>query len=258
MRPITVHEVTPAITALFDITSPTMPRAFNVLDGIIPGEILVDNQAQPAWAIVRDEIYGTLYPGGEFTPALLARLVDDFRAKGDVGIGCWPDDPINRMLPPNPEYDGIAVYFTNRSAAITRAVMALPLPPGYSLVLRGQGNIAQSLEYESLIAIFGNVANILHRTLGVFLLHGSEVACEASTGVATHGQIEIGVTTAEPYRQRGLATIACARLIALCEQQGDATWWDCAKQNVASVRLARRLGYQNEREYRYVQWAAWP
>jgi RimJ/RimL family protein N-acetyltransferase len=33
-----------------------------------------------------------------------------------------------------------------------------------------------------------------------------------------------------------------------------ATWWDCASQNLASVRIARRLGYCGEREYRYVWW----
>ncbi len=40
-----------------------------------------------------------------------------------------------------------------------------------------------------------------------------------------------------------------------CEAQGYATWWDCAKQNTPSARLARKLGYQNEQEYRYVWWA---
>lgn len=50
-------------------------------------------------------------------------------------------------------------------------------------------------------------------------------------------------------------TIACARLIELCEARGYATWWDCATQNEPSVRLAQRLGYRNGRAYRYVFWA---
>jgi RimJ/RimL family protein N-acetyltransferase len=65
----------------------------------------------------------------------------------------------------------------------------------------------------------------------------------------------VGVSTAEPYRGRGFATIACARLIEMCEKQGYKTWWDCAKQNLPSVRLAKKLGYQGEPEYRYVWWA---
>jgi hypothetical protein len=44
------------------------------------------------------------------------------------------------------------------------------------------------------------------------------------------GGIEVGVTTAEAYRGQGLAAIACARLIEMCEAKG-------------------------EPEYRYVSWA---
>ena len=54
---------------------------------------------------------------------------------------------------------------------------------------------------------------------------------------------------------RGFAYLACARLIEACEERGYNTWWDCAKQNIASTKLARKLGYQNEQEYRYVWWA---
>ena len=91
-------------------------------------------------------------------------------------------------------------------------------------------------------------------TRGVVVLEDDIVVCEAGTGVATHGRIEVGITTAKGHRQRGLATTACAKLIEICEAQGYATWWDCAKQNDASVRLARKLGYENEREYRYRLW----
>ncbi|MFL5804101.1 MAG: GNAT family N-acetyltransferase [Roseiflexaceae bacterium] len=62
----------------------------------------------------------------------------------------------------------------------------------------------------------------------------------------------------EAYRGHGYATITCARLIQACEEQGYETWWDCAKQNVASTALARKLGYQNEREYRVLAWRKRP
>jgi len=43
MISLTPQQITPAITALFDITRPTMPRAFNVLEGITGGQIVVDD-----------------------------------------------------------------------------------------------------------------------------------------------------------------------------------------------------------------------
>jgi hypothetical protein len=40
MIPITANQVTQNIMSLFDLTKPTMPRAFSVLEGVTCGEIL--------------------------------------------------------------------------------------------------------------------------------------------------------------------------------------------------------------------------
>jgi RimJ/RimL family protein N-acetyltransferase len=254
MLTISPHQVTPTITALFDVTKPTMLRAFNVLEGKVRGQILVDDLAQPTWALVRNLAYGTLYLGGQYTSTLLATLVKHFQHQGGVGISCWLDDPLNDMLPPNPDYDGATLYFTNRSATLAPLSAFSEIPAPYTLASRDKQLFAQSFDYESTLASFGTVEDVMRLTLGVVLLYESSVACEAATGAATYGQIEVGVTTAEDHRQRGLATVACAKLIEMCETKGYVTWWDCAKHNIASVRLAQKLGYQNEREYRYVWW----
>lgn len=255
MIEITAHEVTPAVLALFDLTQPTMPRAFNVLEGTTRGQILVDDPAQLTWAVVRDMMFGTLYLGGDINAPLLATLVAHFRQFGDVGIGCWPNDVLNDMLPPHPPYDGSTLYFPNRSSLVALQPLIDQLPPAYTLVPRDERLFAQSFDYDATLAIFETVENVMRLTLSVVVLHNNVVVCEAATGASTHGRIEVGVTTGEDHRRRGLASSACARLIELCEAQGYATWWDCAKQNIASARLARKLGYYNEREYRYVWWA---
>jgi hypothetical protein len=46
---LTPHQITPPITALFDITQPTLPRAFDVLEDITGGQIVVDD-LKSAWA----------------------------------------------------------------------------------------------------------------------------------------------------------------------------------------------------------------
>ena len=51
MQSITQQEVTQEILNLFDLNNPTMPRAFNVLEGVITGQILVDNLIQPDGAV---------------------------------------------------------------------------------------------------------------------------------------------------------------------------------------------------------------
>jgi RimJ/RimL family protein N-acetyltransferase len=249
---ITPQQVTPEILSLFDLTKPTMARAFNVLEGLNRGQILVDDPAHPTTAVVRDVIYGTLYFGGNVNPGLVTALVRHFREIGEVGIGCWPYDPLNEMIPGNFDYDGRTYFFTERSAP--HQAHSYKLPAGYQLVLRDEYWFRKSFDYESTMDAFGTIENVLRYTLGIVILHDEMVVCEAATGAPTHGWIELGVTTAEAYRGRGFASIACARLIEMCEAQGYKTWWDCARQNTPSVRLAKKLGYQGEPKYRYVWW----
>ena len=255
MQSITQQEVTQEIVNLFDLNNPTMPRAFNVLEGVITGQVLVDNLIQPDWAVVREGIYGTLYFGGQINSSVISSVFEHFFQFGGIGVGCWLDSPLNKILPANPDYDGFTFYFTERSSVETNLVtLYSQLPSDYDLVSRDEQLFKKSFDYDSTLASFGSIENVMQRTLGMSLVQGGFLVCEAATGAPTHGVIEVGVTTHENYRQKGLATIACAKLIETCETQGYSTWWDCAKQNTPSVRLAKKLGYRNEKEYRYAWW----
>lgn len=254
MLSISPSQITPAITDLFDITRPTMPRAFNVLEGISRGQILLEDLERPTWAAVRESAFCTLYLGGRISKALLESLIMHCRQAGEVGLGCWLDSELNEMLPSGPDYDGRTLYFIEH-APDHRCLLSVQLPAGYSLAPRDIDYLKESPDFQMTLDSFGTIENIMRHTLGFVILHEGRVVCEASTGAPAHGRIEIGVNTVEAHRRRGLAALACAHLIEACETKGYATWWDCAKQNVASTNLARKLGYQNEREYRYVWWA---
>jgi RimJ/RimL family protein N-acetyltransferase len=80
------------------------------------------------------------------------------------------------------------------------------------------------------------------------------MVCDAYADMEIMGRREIGIATQAAYRKLGLATLACAHLIKLCEESGSQTYWDCARLNLASVALARKLGFQNEREYQLLAW----
>ncbi len=112
----------------------------------------------------------------------------------------------------------------------------------------------RGIRYFVQIAELGSIEAVLAKTIRIFLMRGEEILCEASTGPATRGRMEMGVTTYAGHRRSGYATIACAHLIALCEAAGIATWWDCAEQNTASAALARKLGYHHGRPYRVLMW----
>ena len=59
--------------------------------------------------------------------------------------------------------------------------------------------------------------------------------------------IEIEVDTIEAERRKHLATIACAALILNCLDEGLYPSWDA--QNLNSVHLAGKLGYEFDHEY---------
>jgi RimJ/RimL family protein N-acetyltransferase len=255
MLHICPDQVTPALLALFDPDMPTMPRAFAVLKGHVTGQIITDDPERPTWAAVRSPTFGTLYLGGTFDASLVRQLVGDLRQIGDVIVSRWPGDPLLALLPPQPDYDGWTLYFTNRPRYTGLETYLRQVPPECELRRVDRALFERSLDRDSAVAAFGSVEQVLAKSLGFFLMRGDEILCEAATGPAVLGRIEVGVTTHATHRGRGYATMTCARLIQACEEQGYDTWWDCAKQNVASAALARKLGYRTEREYRVLAWS---
>lgn len=137
------HQVTPALLSLFDLSRPTMPSAFHVLEGITRGEILLDDPDRPAWAAVHEVTYGTRYIGGNMDADLLSSPVDRIRRDGEVGIGCWLDDPLNDMLPPNPDYDGRTLYFTERTRSVDER--RVPLPRGGVQPGRSRSELSETI-----------------------------------------------------------------------------------------------------------------
>lgn len=83
--------------------------------------------------------------------------------------------------------------------------------------------------------------------IGVAALKNGELVAGASSYSSYMGGIEIEIDTKEECRRRGLALACGARLILECLDRGLYPSWDAA--NLASVRLAKKLGYRFDRAY---------
>lgn len=57
-----------------------------------------------------------------------------------------------------------------------------------------------------------------------------------------------GVVTEAEYRGRGLSTACAARLLADIRARGRLLTWTTSPDNVASLRVARKLGFRPVRE----------
>jgi hypothetical protein len=254
MIEISPAQITPQLRALFDPGLPAGFRCFAVIEGDVVGRIFTDDLANPTWGAVQEAAFGTVYPAGALDAPTWRRLIAQLRKDSDVLVGLWPDDPRIALLPSDLDYDGFTLDFTDRPIGAGLDGY-LQLPDGCTMRNLDRQLFERSEDCDFYSALYGSAQQVLEKVHARFLLHGDQICCEAYTYFAALGTIEIATSTREQYRGRGYATIACAHLIRACEQLGYQTYWNCARQNLASAAVARKLGYRTEKEYRLLAWS---
>jgi RimJ/RimL family protein N-acetyltransferase len=244
------NQVTPSLRALFNPADPASLRCFAVLDGHAAGRIFTDHLDQPTWGVVQEVAFGSLYLGGDVQQTTLQHLITQLRLDGEVLVGLWTDDFRWSLLTSAPDYSGYTLEFTDREAG-----QPLPAAPtGCELRRLDQSRFKQIIGRNLLIHMFGSVQHALEEGYGLCLTRNGEILCETFAGPAANGVSEIGVETHPHHMQKGYAALTCIHLIHEMERQGYLIYWNCAKQNLASIVLAHKLGYRNEKEYRLHAW----
>ena len=124
------------------------------------------------------------------------------------------------------------------------------LPEGYELKPIDSALYDQCLENpvtRDFVSPFGSSEKYLELGRGMVITKDGRIVSGASSYTRYREGIEIEVDTAESERRKHLATIACAALILRCLKEGLYPSWDA--QNMNSVRLAEKLGYEFDHEY---------
>jgi RimJ/RimL family protein N-acetyltransferase len=256
MIQITSDNVSSALRSLFRTDEPQARRCFAVLDGIDhKGKIITDDPANPTWGVVWEACDGSIYLGGRLDASTLARVFAKLRKETGVLVGLWLDDPRHDLLPPDPYYDGRTLEFYDRPTGRGLDEYLHKIPEGCE-IRRLDRNLIMRTEWGPDDVAFAGGIEVWEKTsLGYCLMRGDEILCEATAGPPAIGLREPGVFTQEEHRGKGYATITSARLIKEIEDMGERTYWNCAKQNVASAAVARKLGYRIEKEYRCMAWS---
>lgn len=86
-------------------------------------------------------------------------------------------------------------------------------------------------------------ALFLERGLGVAALLGGRVACWCTSEYVSPAMCGIGIATDPAYQRRGIATATAARLVAAWLSRGVTPHWGCRADNLASSRVAHKLGF---------------
>lgn len=253
---ITFEEVTPAIRSLFRVDEPQARRCFAVLDGAVSaGKIIVDNLMDPKWGMVQEAGDNSIYLGGSVDVPAFVELFAALRQEGDVLVGMWPDDPRIRYLPPNPAYDGTTLEFYDRPAGKGLEIWLRQVPADCVINRLDRDLIMRTEWGPDDVRTIGGVEIWEKSCFGYCLMRGSEILSEATVGPPALGLYEPGVFTHIGHRGKGYATMVAARLIQEIEAMSGRTYWNCARQNVASGAVARKLGYRIEKEYRCMMWS---
>ncbi len=97
------------------------------------------------------------------------------------------------------------------------------------------------------VSAFESKEKYLEIGRGMVILKDGEIVSGASSYTRYQEGIEIEVDTVEVARRQHLATIVCSALILNCLEEGLYPSWDA--QNINSVHLAEKLGYEFAHEY---------
>ena len=124
------------------------------------------------------------------------------------------------------------------------------LPEGYELKKIDSGIydlcLTDPVTYD-FVSAFGDKNKYLDLGRGMVILKDGKFVSGASSYTRYKEGIEIEVDTVPEERRKGLAMIVCSALILECLREGLYPSWDA--QNMNSVRMAEKLGYEFSHEY---------
>jgi len=253
MIEIRPEQVTQEFKFLFDPNMPTAIRCSAVLGGGIVGRIFTDDLEQPHMGYVWEQDDGTLYQGGARDGQVLYQMVELLRQSGTVALGFRDGDPMVDLFPPDPEAGAecVELYRPIRGSDLSAY---LSLPAGFEVQRMTRELFEKHPRLDEVLFRYGNLETFMEKGMGVCIMHGDEFVTKADADMEVDGIRELGVATGEAYRGHGFGTTAVAHLLKWCDELSCATYWDCVKLNIRSLKIARKLGFGNERSYKLLAW----
>ena len=234
--------------SLFAHVVPHAPMLFSVFDGKSPGRVFVDCAERPvSCAVLTNQIWAVCNDGA--SQEFLNHFVEETRRHSDITL-VWPEQSRHGLIiPPQPTRHVERLEFLSR---IPCAGVSREIPRGCTIKKIDAALLSRCRGRSYVIIGYGDERAFLTNGFGFCLLKANEIISEAYALSIGAGKAEVGVVTAERYRRRGYGHAACTRLIRACEEKGLGAYYSCNRENIASVRLARALGFRGEKPYQII------
>ncbi len=242
---------------------------FAVIEGKSPGQIFVDDVSAPTVALIWDHAESGCYLGGDYRdPAILhafnTTLLDTIRPQAktldlvELVINYTPDG-WEEQLPV--VLDGLNPLKEWRKHFVMRSQPALDwraaLPAGYTVCMVDEAFLARTdlknmarLQNWNGSPLRHHLQALMGGAMGCCVVDGDTIASWCLGDCAAGTAVEVGIHTAEAYRQQGLATIAVTATVEACLANGATqVGWHCWSSNLASAATARKVGFQQTVEH---------
>jgi RimJ/RimL family protein N-acetyltransferase len=237
-----------ALQELFDPDLPNSPALWAVLKGNHPGKAVTDNAQNPSQCVLRTDAALT-YFGYQTSQDFLNQAIAHFRKVGPVWL-VWPHK--TSLKPPEIRHAEIVKrleFYEYDPRAYILDKLRGQLPHGHDIrTINAQ--LFKRCEWRAEMEFYcGGFSNFLTQGIGICMMQENEIIVEAYASSLGKTRAEIGAITRRAYRGRGYAPITCAYLIEACEQRGYQAYWSCDADHIASIRVAQKLGFRQERAY---------
>ena len=99
---------------------------------------------------------------------------------------------------------------------------------------------------------FGSVSDLLSDGFVAGAVVGGRLVAISYTSALTKLHADIAVATLEGTRERGFATTAASLVVQMVRESGRTPVWNAGEDNLASLRVARKLGFREVLRRAYV------
>jgi hypothetical protein len=101
------------------------------------------------------------------------------------------------------------------------------------------------------LKFWDNSETFIKNGIGFSLSEEGELACTAFSAFIFEHELELGMETIEKFRGEGMAVKTCAKLIDYCLDNNYEPIWACKFDNIGSLKLALKLGFEVDKELPY-------
>lgn len=254
------------VSAIFHDLEVFQPMCAAVLEGIWPGQVWVDDAANPRSGLLMTFLSSGgaawCFLAGDpdilaFNTALNKAIFEEKVAGKDVGtflLTCSPEDwdgHLSVIGEPRQPAPMLRQHFVCRELTYD---WRSHLPNGYAIQpmrpnLKKQTGLKIPEPVKNTLDAWESVESESFQDFGFVIIHKNQVVAWATVDFVTEKSGDLGFETLPEFRKRGLGSAVAAATLEHGCAKGLEIHWTCAVDNVGSKRSAAKLGLQRGQDY---------